>query len=340
MKVDYHIHLEEGPYSSNWLKRTFDAIKNIRDSQYKAHTREWMVEASELLGKRIESGPYTMEWLDLYLMQAKRLGLREVGIVDHLYRFKEYKSYYEKHIYIENDHLGTIQKKWLDQVSVESIDPFIQLIENAKQKWKNEGIELRLGMEADYFLNGEEELTNILHEKQYDYIIGSVHFIYGWGFDNPETQHLFMQYDLLELYRDFFHIVENAVSSRIFDYIAHLDNLKVFGNRPDEEKLIPYYHQIAKKLLDTNTATEVNAGLYYRYPVKEMCPSPAFLKVLADHHVCMTISSDAHFPDDLGNYALEQLGMLQSLGVKQITTFKQRKKIKQKIEIGDILNTY
>ena len=31
---------------------------------------------------------------------------------------------------------------------------------------------------------------------------------------------------------------------------------------------------IADALEETNTATEVNAGLYYRYPVQEMCPGP------------------------------------------------------------------
>ncbi|MBS4206218.1 histidinol phosphate phosphatase domain-containing protein [Lederbergia citrea] len=332
MKVDYHFHLEEGPYSSRWLKRTFDAIDHFNDSQHEAHTREWLKEALATLGKRIEHGPFSEEWLDLYLEQAKRLDLKEVGIVDHLYRFKEYKPYYEKHMYLRNDELGKLQRSWLDKVCVESIQSFIELIENAKPKWMEEGIELRLGLEADYFLNGEEELAGILKENQYDYIIGSVHFLDGWGFDNPQTQELFLNHDLYTLYEEFFNLVENAISSRLFDFIAHLDNIKLFGYRPNEEELIPFYERIAKKLSELDLATEINAGLYYRYPIKEMCPSPTFLKILAENKVEMTISSDAHFPDDLGNYAAEQLDILKKLGIDEVTTFKQRKKLKHPIE--------
>ena len=44
----------------------------------------------------LEKGCYSEEWLDLYLTKAKQLGLKEVGIVDHLYRFKRRKSILKK----------------------------------------------------------------------------------------------------------------------------------------------------------------------------------------------------------------------------------------------------
>ena len=43
-------------------------------------------------------------------------------------------------------------------------------------------------MEADYFVGGEAELMSLLDGYDFDYIIGSVHFHNGWGFDNPELQ--------------------------------------------------------------------------------------------------------------------------------------------------------
>lgn len=332
LKIDYHLHLEEGPYSPNWLKRTFEAVNHLDNNAHPSHSREWMLEQTKKLHKRLMSGPFSMDWLDLYLQQAKNLGIQEVGIVDHLYRFKEYKAYYEKHIHLKNDELGNLQRKWLDQVCVESIDEFIALIENAKQKWEENGVKLRLGIEADYFLDGEQELQEILENQPYDYVIGSVHFLNGWGFDNPETQDLFLNYDLSSLYDEFFHVVEKAISSKLFDFVAHLDNLKVFGYRPDEEILIPAYRRIAERLVETHTATEINAGLYYRYPIKEMCPSPTFLKVLAEYEVQLTVSSDAHYPDDLGKFAQMQLEILQSVGINEVITFAKREKMKHPIE--------
>ena len=98
----------------------------------------------------------------------------------------------------------------------------------------------------------------------------------------------------------FFKTVESAIRTELFDIIAHLDNIKVFNYRLDENEQLSYYEEIACALVETNTATEINAGLYYRYPVREMCPSPLYLQVLAKYGVPITISSDAHYPNDLG----------------------------------------
>ncbi|WP_426454707.1 hypothetical protein ACP26L_18390 [Paenibacillus sp. S-38] len=45
MKVDFHFHLEEGPYSFGWLKRTAHAIQatSADNGQPAAlHTKEWL----------------------------------------------------------------------------------------------------------------------------------------------------------------------------------------------------------------------------------------------------------------------------------------------------------
>jgi histidinol-phosphatase (PHP family) len=125
--------------------------------------------------------------------------------------------------------------------------------------------------------------------------------------------------------------VEQAVRSGLFDFVAHLDNLKVFGHRPDEADLLLHYERIAKVLAETDTATEINAGLFYRYPMKEVCPSPVFLDILVRCGVVFTVSSDAHFPDDVGTCAGESVRSLLERGVTQIATFEKRKRIMKEI---------
>lgn len=326
MKIDYHVHLEEGPYSFNWLKRTVQAIEQFQLSNFEPHSKEWMIEQTNRMNRRMEEGSLSSFWLDFYLQKAKKLGLKKVGIVDHLYRFKEVRPYYEKYMYLENDELGRLQQKWLHQVSTESIEQFVSLIENEKSKWDQGGVKLKLGIEADFFPGCEEELSEILSKYKWDYVIGSVHFYKGWGFDNPETKDYFQNYNLLALYEEHFEVVEKAISSKLFDIVAHLDNLKVFGFRPNDEELNQLYHKIAKALKEHDVATEVNTGLSYRYPIKEMCPSPSFLKVLSKYDVDITTSSDAHFPDDLGKLLDEARQELKRFGFHQIVTFDQRKK--------------
>ncbi|MFZ7946239.1 histidinol phosphate phosphatase domain-containing protein [Neobacillus sp. 19] len=327
MKVDYHLHLEEGPYSLRWLDRTNMALDHFYPIPYERHTMEWLHESMQRLNNRVEKGSYDASWIDLYLQEAKRKGLREVGIVDHLYRFKETKAYFEKYVDISDTELGNLQRKWLNQVMTESMGDFVQAITEAKPRWAAEGITLRMGIEADYFPGGEEELKELLSAYEWDYVNGSVHFFNGWGFDNPETQHLFANYELNTLYKDFFEVVEKAIRSNIFNFVSHLDNLKVFNFRPNESSLIPHYEKIAEALVETDTATEINAGLYYRYPVREMCPSPKFLDILVGKGVSFTTSSDSHFPDDIGAYIDLNTETLLNKGITKIATFEQRERI-------------
>lgn len=328
MKIDYHVHLEEGPYSFRWLERTAKAISSFHLlSNLEKGSKELITWQTNALQNRLNQGCYSEEWLDLYLIRAKKLGLQEVGIVDHLYRFKETKAYFEKNMILDNSDVGKIQRYWLDQVMTEKMEDFVELILRSKEKWSREGVELKLGMEADYFIGSESELTALLSKYPWDYVIGSVHFVDGWGFDNPQTADKFEKLDLKLLYEQFFTTVEKAIRSEIFDFVAHLDNLKVFDFQVEDSKFLRnWYERIADALVETNTATEVNAGLYYRYPVKEMCPGPEFIEVLVKRGVAFTVSSDSHFPDDLGNFTEANAHMLKALGVEKLVGFEQRER--------------
>lgn len=329
MKIDYHVHLEEGPYSFSWLERTSKAIASLDLANgMERGSKEFVTWQIDALKNRLDRGCFSEEWLDLYLQRAKQLGLKEVGIVDHLYRFRETRAYFEKNMCLnESDPIGNLQRYWLDRVMTEDMDDFVEAIRSAKEKWSREGVELKLGIEADYFVGCEEELSELLSGQPWDYVIGSVHFVDGWGFDNPQTVDLFNNVDLKELYNRHYETVEKMIRSELFDFVAHLDNLKVFNFRVDDVEFnTKWYERIADALVETGTATEVNAGLYYRYPVQEMCPSPDFIKVLVERGVEFTVSSDSHFPDDLGKYTSENANMLKDLGVEKLVGFDKREK--------------
>ncbi|WP_067725798.1 histidinol phosphate phosphatase domain-containing protein [Oceanobacillus damuensis] len=326
MKVDYHIHLEEGPYSLSFVEKSLKAMEHKNTGNSPRNTKEWLVQAMDQMSNRLAESEYSKWWLDFYLEEALAKGIKEVGIVDHLYRFKETRAYFEKYMDLTSDEIGAQQAQWLDKVMVRSLDEFVSFIQSQKEIWAERGIQLRLGIEADYFSGGEAELASLLNAYDFDYIIGSVHFYDGWGFDNPELQHRFKNYNLKELYRNHFETVKNAAKSNLFNIIAHLDNIKVFNFRPDETSLIEMYRNVAETLAANNIATEVNPGLYYRYPVKEMCPSTTFLEILIEAGVAFTMSSDSHFPNDLGIYSNEIKNILLNKGIKEIATFQQKQR--------------
>lgn len=326
MLVDYHLHLEEGPYNAKWLNRTIQALATMTDEFQLDSKKGQMERAIQQLHSRMKQGCYSEQWLDLYLKRALQLGIKEVGIVDHLYRFEETKGYFENYMLLEErEEVGKIQRQWLDQVMTQNMAQFVSCIERAKEKWMQHGIALKLGLECDYFVGGEQELQSLIEGYDWDFLIGSVHFIDGWGFDNPALQHRFQHFEPEMLYNQFFETVEQMILSKQFDFIAHLDNLKVFNYRVQNQGFMhAWYERIAKALKEADVATEINSGLYYRYPVQESCPSPSFLRVLTAHQIPMTLSSDAHYPDDLGSFVTDNANQLKQLGVTEIATFTKR----------------
>jgi Histidinol phosphatase and related hydrolases of the PHP family len=326
MKVDFHFHLEEGPYSYRWLQRTAIALEaavpSAGEKSCEHHTLPWIINMVDRLHDRLAKGCFTEEWLSAYLRLGRERGIEKFGVVDHLYRFTEFRPYYERHMLLDDSEIGKLQRKWLDSVCIGSIRDFIRPVRMLQES----GAPLALGVEADYFEGGEAELKELLSEYDLDYVIGSVHFVDGWGFDNPDTQHYFERHDLMELYRRFFGLVKKAASSGLFDIIAHPDNLKVFNYRPEESKLVNLYDEVARTLKEADVASEINTGLAYRYPVKEMCPSPLFLKKLFEHGVPITLSSDSHFPDDIGTMLDEAVQLAKDAGYEEVVCYQNRRR--------------
>ncbi|AJY74759.1 PHP domain-containing protein [Paenibacillus beijingensis] len=326
MIVDCHFHLEEGPYSVDWLKRTALALEVLERENggfsEPGHSLAWINEMKEKLAQRLDEGCFSSRWLGYYLQRGKQLGIKRFGIVDHLYRFEEFRSYYEKHMTLDDSELGRMQRYWLDRVCIGSIEPFLDVVRGARE----EGHPISLGVEADYFPGGEAELGALLSKYELDYVIGSVHFVDGWGFDNPQLQYKFEEQNLEALYRRLFDHLLGAIRCGLFDIIAHPDNLKVFNFRPDESLLLPMYEEVAAAMKAADVATEINTGLAYRYPVKEMCPSPAFLSIIHKHGVPITLSSDSHFPDDIGTMLGEAAQLAQRTGYEEVVYFEGRQR--------------
>ncbi len=91
---------------------------------------------------------------------------------------------------------------------------------------------------------------------------------------------------------------ERCVRSRLFDFVAHPDLVKIFGARPSGD-LNRYYEPTVKALAESGGAFEINtAGL--RKPVHEIYPALDFLKLARQAGVPLVINSDAHAPGQVG----------------------------------------
>jgi len=186
-------------------------------------------------------------------------------------------------------------------------------------------ISIRLGLEADFIPGREEDLSKLLAPYPWDYVIGSVHFIGEWGFDDPSTIHRYAEWNISELYAKFFALERMAAESGLFDFLAHVDLIKKFGHKPSGD-LSRLYADVAQAIADAGVAIELStAGL--RKPVGEVYPSPLLLKECCQRGVHMVISSDAHKPEEVAWGFPDAIALAKGVGYTQVCRFDQRQRI-------------
>jgi len=206
------------------------------------------------------------------------------------------------------------------RISFKQMKEYENMILEAKEKYKNK-IDIRLGYEVDYL---EGHMDNRVLNANVDYLIGSVHFIDKWGFDNPEFIGRYEDENIDEIWQKYFDAIENMAKSRLFDIVGHVDLIKVFKFMPNKNIL-----DIAKNALleikKADMVLEINmAG--YRKPVKEAYPSKEILQEAFKLNIPITFGSDAHAKEQVSMFEKEIVKLARSVGYTECATFKDRKR--------------
>lgn len=181
---------------------------------------------------------------------------------------------------------------------------------------------VRFGAEVDYIPTLLGDTRKLLQSLPLDYVIGSVHFIDDWNFDTDING--YETIDINNFYRTYFRLISEAAQSRIFDIIGHADLAKKFAVYPTFN-LNKLYEETARVFRESGVVVELNTSGKNK-PCAEFYPSVDFLEVLHHYHVPITLGSDAHVEQNIGQYFEEAVKLLKSIGYKEIATFKQRKR--------------
>ncbi len=238
---------------------------------------------------------------EAYVKQAVKVGLEEIGFSDHA------------PLVTHDDARYTMNRA---QVPV-----YHGMIESMQKKFKN--FSIKLGIEADFVPGFEAKTKAILSAYPYDFVIGSVHFIDAWAFDDPEQKIKWKDKDIDRVYRDYYKLLRLSAESGLYDIMGHVDLVKKFGHRPSLD-LTGEIEQTAKTFKESGVTVEINtSGL--RKPVKEIYPSLSALRIYQKAGVPITFSSDAHDPKDVGKDYDQAMALAKEAGYTQYLMFKQRK---------------
>lgn len=209
------------------------------------------------------------------------------------------------------------------RMELNEIDPYINEIRNLGAKYKGE-IDIRVGFEVDYIYKKEHLIEKKILESEVDYLIGSVHFLNNWGFDNEEFIKEYIKRDINGIWIEYLEAIKNMAESRLFEIVGHFDLLKIFNNKPSKD-LKPHILKALESIKNNNMVVEINtAGL--RKMVSEIYPSKEILELVKKMDIEITFSSDAHAPNQVGfkkDYAIQ---LAKEIGFKNAVSFKNRQK--------------
>jgi histidinol-phosphatase (PHP family) len=252
----------------------------------------------------VERGPYTIEWLEKFVEQAQKMGVNELGISEHAYRFHQTK------------HL--LWNAWVERKKTEDLDEYIAFLLEARKR----GINVKIGIEMDYMPENGAAMKTFLAQYPFDYAIGSVHWLGGFGFDLDEMRDQWEKGSVDEIYNTYFSILEKMIQDRPCDIIGHADVIKVFGfHNPVVAR--KWYERLTPQIKASGMAVEIStAG--WRKPVKEIYPAPEWIAMLAEADVPLVLCSDAHVPQDVGANYPQAMDLLRALGVTRLHTLSGR----------------
>jgi histidinol-phosphatase (PHP family) len=249
---------------------------------------------------------FTAENVERYLAAAATAGIEELGASEHVYRFRQALDVWQHPLWVENAH--------------DDLDAYCDFLAASP---------LRVGVECDFIPGREDRIAALLEAREFDYVVGSVHFIGEGdsavdhdGFDVWEGSE-----DPDEIWRRYFEALADCARSRLFDILAHPDLVKVWGGdrpRPAGDPRT-FYEPAIEAIVESGIAVELStAGL--RKPVGEVYPARGFAELCVEAGVPFALSSDAHRPEQVGFEYDRAVEFLDSLGVEEICVFEGRQR--------------
>lgn len=238
-----------------------------------------------------------------YAARARQIGLTEIGFSDH----------------------SPMQADDFDnwRMKFSQLGDYVESVRQARRDHPQ--LVIKLALEVDYLPGHEDWIRELATLHDWDYFIGSVHYISGqWDIDNPNKLSEWSKHNPSEVWQEYFDRLTQAADSGLFQIIGHADLPKKFGHRPP-----PDCRSLYERFLDaaarTNTAIELNtAGL--RKDCREIYPNPELLGLAAKKGVHITFGSDSHAPEEVGLNFAEAVKLARSVGYQQCCRFTQRRR--------------
>jgi len=241
-----------------------------------------------------------------YAESAVQRGLKEIGMSDH------------------SPMPNGFDAAW--RMDLSELPSYLREVETVREEFASKLV-MRVGLEADFHPGTEDAVQLMIDSYDWDYVMGSVHYIDDWAFDNPDEIERWNTMNPEDAYCDYFDLVARSAATEMFDIIGHPDLIKKFGQRaPEGSKRVDKAESLMLEAVKASgTVLEISsAGL--RKPVAEVYPNSRIVKKAVAMGIPFCFGSDAHAPNEVGHGLDACLDILQSCGAHEVVAFEKRQR--------------
>jgi histidinol-phosphatase (PHP family) len=183
---------------------------------------------------------------------------------------------------------------------------------------------IRAGLECDWLPDCEAWIEDLAGRYPWDYLIGSVHYLGDWDFDNPKWLGRWAESDVDAVWQHYWRTYATMARSRLFDIMGHPDLVKKFSHRPPGD-LSRFYEPAIEAIAESGGTIELNtAG--WRKPCAEAYPHPRFLELAFKAGIPLVISSDSHAPGEVARDFEKAIEWAKSAGYRETQLFEKRQR--------------
>ena len=262
--------------------------------------------------------------IDEFCEEALRKGLKEIAFTTHLDTDIVADDCY---VLVNGKRISTRSSVWLEEYETSILE--------ADDKYKHEGLRVRLGVEVDYIKDIDEALPERFHSTDFDIILGSMHLIDHIAISDSRANQVFKKYTIEELGHKYYSHLQEAVESDIFDIVAHIDLYRRFGQAYYGDGIRDIWKShisdLATAMKRHKVGFEVNTSALRKGQDQPMPEASIIDKLRVEGVSTVTIGSDAHNPRDVGSDFATACILVKEAGFSHISLFEKRKVHKQKI---------
>ncbi len=266
---------------------------------------------------------YALDQVAAYCERAVSEGVSELALTEHAFRFRDVVQSVGDFWTREGHEPSRAMAEYFDFHARNSLSDYVTFAQRAK----DEGLPIRIGLEVDLYRGRMEPLAELLAQFPFDVLIGSVHWLDQWLFDDLDSELQMAEWrrrDVGDVWRDYGEAMLELAQSRVVDVLAHPDVIKVAGYRPANPEAL--WEVITEAATSADLSVEVSSAGWFK-PAQEAYPAPGLLDRLVSAGVRFTTASDAHRVERVAARLAEVGDLLSMRGVTTLAAYEGRRRV-------------